>query len=125
MNLIFKRIDANHTQPLNHKKNMQETKVWNSLMVLSQLTPCAQPISSDRAPNCCGYFIAVCNLDGGRVNHIKLWRTFRFSKVRPSTQSAPPHSGITLNPQPAADIGHAATPYGYSGGLNKFKLNCK
>jgi len=42
--------------------------------------------------------------------------------VRPS---APPDSGITLNPQPAADIGHAATPYGYSGGLTKFKLNCK
>jgi len=34
-------------------------------------------------------------------------RTFRFSKVRPSTQSAPPDSSITLYPQSVAGIAHA------------------
>jgi len=50
---------------------------------------------------------------------------FESPPLRTVRPSAPPDSGITLNPQPAADIGHAATPYGYSGGLTKFKLNSK
>jgi len=58
----------------------------------------------------------------GKNKDIPVFESLPLHTFCPST---PPDSGIMLNAQPAVDIGHTAMPYGYSGGLTKFKLNCK